>query len=110
VASSRRQRKNQSGNLCIDSVHQVDQEGLKGVYYIEPADCVVQYEAVATCTHQWGISHARSAELHSPDRARAAATTLLRQNQRRVGASRTDTITTELEICLLRRCVTICSS
>ena len=33
----------------MDSVHQGDQDGLKGVYHINAVDCVTQYEGVATC-------------------------------------------------------------
>ena len=37
------------GYLRVDSVHQGDQDGLKGVYHINAVDCVTQYEIVATC-------------------------------------------------------------
>jgi transposase InsO family protein len=40
---------NQPGYLRVDSVHQGDQDGLKGVYHINAVDCVTQYEGVATC-------------------------------------------------------------
>jgi len=40
---------NRPGYLRVDSVHQGDQDGLKGVYHINAVDCVTQYEAVATC-------------------------------------------------------------
>ena len=40
---------NQPGYLRVDSVHQGDQDGVKGVYHINTVDCVTQYEAVATC-------------------------------------------------------------
>ena len=40
---------NQPGYLRVDSVHQGDQDGIKGVYHINAVDCVTQYEAVATC-------------------------------------------------------------
>ena len=40
---------NQPGYLRVDSVHQGDQDGIKGVYHINTVDCVTQYEAVATC-------------------------------------------------------------
>ena len=40
---------NQPGYLRVDSVCQGDQDGLKGLYHINAADCVTQYEAVATC-------------------------------------------------------------
>lgn len=40
---------NQPGYLRIDSVHQGDQDGVKGVYHINTVDCVTQYEGVATC-------------------------------------------------------------
>ncbi|MHB1514610.1 MAG: hypothetical protein ACYCVY_02690 [Acidiferrobacteraceae bacterium] len=33
----------------MDSVHQGDQDGLKGVYHINAVDSVTQYEGVATC-------------------------------------------------------------
>jgi transposase InsO family protein len=39
----------QPGYLRVDSVHQGDQDGIKGVYHINTVDCVTQYEAVATC-------------------------------------------------------------
>lgn len=37
------------GYLRVDSVHQGDQDGFKGVYHINAVDCVTQFEAVATC-------------------------------------------------------------
>src|ERR1035437_4302327 len=37
------------GLIRIDSVHQGDQDGLKGVYHINAVDCVTQWELVATC-------------------------------------------------------------
>ena len=37
------------GYLRVDSVHQGDQDGVKGVYHINTVDCVTQYEGVATC-------------------------------------------------------------
>jgi transposase InsO family protein len=40
---------NQPGYLRVDSVHQGDQDGVKGVYHINAVDCVTQYEGVATC-------------------------------------------------------------
>lgn len=40
---------NQPGYLRVDSVHQGDQDGMKGVYHINAVDCVTQYEGVATC-------------------------------------------------------------
>jgi transposase InsO family protein len=40
---------NRPGYLRIDSVHQGDQDGIKGVYHINAVDCVTQYEIVATC-------------------------------------------------------------
>ena len=40
---------NQPGYLRVDSVHQGDQDGVKGVYHINTVDCVTQFEAVATC-------------------------------------------------------------
>ena len=33
----------------MDSVHQGDQDGVKGLYHINAVDCVTQYEGVATC-------------------------------------------------------------
>ena len=33
----------------MDSVHQGDQDGVKGVYPINTVDCVTQYEGVAAC-------------------------------------------------------------
>jgi len=33
----------------IDSVHQGDQDGVKGVYHINAVDCLTQWELVATC-------------------------------------------------------------
>mgnify|MGYP001262045244 FL=1 len=35
--------------IGIDSVHQGDQDGIKGVYHINAVDCVTQWELVATC-------------------------------------------------------------
>lgn len=40
---------NRPGYLRVDSVHQGDQDGVKGVYHINTVDCVTQFEAVATC-------------------------------------------------------------
>jgi len=40
---------NQPGYLRVDSVHQGDLDGVKGVYHINIVDCVTQYEGVATC-------------------------------------------------------------
>jgi transposase InsO family protein len=37
------------GFIRIDSVHQGDQDGVKGVYHINAVDCVSQWELVATC-------------------------------------------------------------
>ncbi|MGH7480173.1 MAG: integrase [Candidatus Methylomirabilales bacterium] len=37
------------GFIRIDSVHQGDREGIKGVYHINAVDCVTQWELVATC-------------------------------------------------------------
>jgi len=38
-----------AGFIRIDSVHQGDQDGLKGVYHINAVDCVTQWEVVACC-------------------------------------------------------------
>ena len=35
--------------MRVDSVHQGDLDGIKGVYHINAVDCVTQYEGVATC-------------------------------------------------------------
>ena len=35
--------------LRVDSVHQGDRDGLKGIYHINAVDCVTQFEVVATC-------------------------------------------------------------
>jgi transposase InsO family protein len=40
---------NQPGYLRVDSVHQGDRDGIKGVYHLNIVDCVTQYEGVATC-------------------------------------------------------------
>ena len=40
---------NQPGYLRVDSVHQGDRDGVKGVYHINTVDCVTQYEGGATC-------------------------------------------------------------
>lgn len=37
------------GYIRIDSVHQGDQDGLKGVYHINAVDCATQMQFVATC-------------------------------------------------------------
>jgi len=37
------------GFIRIDSVHQGDLDGLKGLYHINAVDCVTQFEVVATC-------------------------------------------------------------
>ena len=38
-----------AGFIRIDSVHQGDQDGAKGVYHINAVDCVTQWEVVASC-------------------------------------------------------------
>ena len=40
---------NRPGYLRVDSVHQGDRDGIKGVYHINTVDCVTQYEGVTTC-------------------------------------------------------------
>lgn len=37
------------GYIRIDSVHQGDQDGVKGVYHINAVDCVTQFQLIATC-------------------------------------------------------------
>jgi transposase InsO family protein len=37
------------GFIRIDSVHQGDRDGIKGVYHINAVDCETQWEQVATC-------------------------------------------------------------
>jgi hypothetical protein len=37
------------GFIRIDSVHQGDQDGMKGVYHINAVDCLTPWELVATC-------------------------------------------------------------
>jgi hypothetical protein len=37
------------GYIRIDSVHQGDLDGIKGLYYINTVDCVTQWELVASC-------------------------------------------------------------
>jgi hypothetical protein len=37
------------GFIRIDSVHQGDRDGVKGVYHINAVDCVTQWEVVACC-------------------------------------------------------------
>ncbi|SFN00587.1 hypothetical protein [Nitrosomonas communis] len=37
------------GYIRIDSVHQGDQDGMKGVDHINAVDCVTQFQLVATC-------------------------------------------------------------
>jgi transposase InsO family protein len=37
------------GFIRIDSVHQGDQDGIKGLYHINAVDCVTQWQLVATC-------------------------------------------------------------
>jgi len=37
------------GFIRIDSVHQGDQDGIKGVYHINAVDCVTQWQLVACC-------------------------------------------------------------
>lgn len=39
----------QPGYIRIDSVHQGDLDGVKGLYYINAVDCVTQWELVASC-------------------------------------------------------------
>jgi transposase InsO family protein len=38
-----------AGFIRIDSVHQGDYDGLKGIYHINTVDCVTQFDLVATC-------------------------------------------------------------
>ena len=38
-----------AGFIRIDSVHQGDQDGVKGVYHINAVDCVTQWQLVASC-------------------------------------------------------------
>jgi transposase InsO family protein len=38
-----------AGFIRIDSVHQGDFDGIKGVYYIDAVDCVTQWQVVACC-------------------------------------------------------------
>ena len=40
---------NRAGFIRIDSVHQGDQDGVKGLYHINAVDCATQFEIVATC-------------------------------------------------------------
>ncbi|HEU0197526.1 MAG TPA: hypothetical protein VFQ88_09970, partial [Nevskiaceae bacterium] len=40
-----------AGFIRIDSVHQGDYDGAKGVYYIDAVDCVTQWQVVACCEH-----------------------------------------------------------
>jgi len=51
--SDRRTASSPSGRISrvlrIDSVHQGDQDGQKGVYHIHAVDCVTQFQVVATC-------------------------------------------------------------
>lgn len=44
------------GFIRIDSVHQGDQDRVKGVYHINAVDCITQWELVATC-EKIGESH-----------------------------------------------------
>lgn len=37
------------GFIRIDSVHQGDMDGLKGLYHLNAVDCITQFEMVATC-------------------------------------------------------------
>jgi transposase InsO family protein len=37
------------GFIRIDSVHQGDQDGIKGVYHLNAVDCLTQWELVASC-------------------------------------------------------------
>lgn len=37
------------GLIRIDSVHQGDQDGVKGLYHINAVDCVTQWQVVASC-------------------------------------------------------------
>ena len=40
---------NRPGFIRIDSVHQGDLDGVKGVYHVNAVDCVTQFEMVASC-------------------------------------------------------------
>lgn len=39
----------QPGFIRIDTVHQGDQDGIKGLYHLNAVDCVTQWEVVASC-------------------------------------------------------------
>lgn len=43
------QPEGRAGFIRIDSVHQGDHDGTKGVYYIDAVDCVTQWQVVACC-------------------------------------------------------------
>ena len=43
------QPEGRAGFIRIDSVHQGDRDGVKGVYHINAVDCVTQWEVVACC-------------------------------------------------------------
>lgn len=45
------QPEGRAGFIRIDSVHQGDYDGVKGVYYIDAVDCVTQWQVVACCEH-----------------------------------------------------------
>jgi transposase InsO family protein len=38
-----------AGFLRIDSVHQGDQDGVKGLYHVNAVDCITQWQIVVTC-------------------------------------------------------------
>ena len=80
------------GFIRIDSVHQGDLDGLKGVYHINAVDCLTQFELVASCeriseayllpvlqalledfpfTHP-GVSRRQRLGVHQPHRGQAA--------------------------------------
>lgn len=40
------------GYIHIDSVHQGDLDGAKGIYHINAVDCVTQFQLVATYDYQ----------------------------------------------------------
>ena len=74
------------GFIRIDSVHQGDQDGVKGLYHINAVDCVTQFEIVATCerlseayllpvlSRPWPASPSRS-WASTPTMARSTSTT-----------------------------------
>ena len=65
------------GFIRIDSVHQGDQDGIKGLYHINAVDCVTQWHVVATVQ--------TTADVRAAEELQQARAALFRWTRARVG-------------------------